>query len=264
VGDWLFILGGRDSDGTALNTVQRAHMNPDGSLGGWQTVTPALPQALYGHTAAAAGNRMYVVGGFGNDYVRSVYMAVVQGDGSLSAWQSLQSLPGGQERTNHAVAIASQNLYVLGGQQASGVLNTVWRTSIRADGTIDNWTPARALPTALYRLSVVAYNDRLYVIGGRPDANSVSRHVYSAVVASDGSLGSWRTLENILAAGRADQVTIADQSKLFVVGGTDGSNLQQTVFIYGLTADGGLAPLPSGTPLPAPRSRAASALSQSG
>ena len=262
VGNWLFILGGRNNNGAALNSVQRAHMNPDGSLGSWQTINPPLPQALYGHAAVSAGNRIYVIGGFGSDYARSVYMSAVQNDGTLSAWQSLQLLPAGQERSHQAVAVVSEYLVVLGGQQESGILNTVWRAHLRADGSLDNWVAERVLPAALYRLTAVTYNSRVYVIGGRLGSGAVSRHVYSAAAGGDGSLGSWRTLENILASGRADQATLADQAKLFVVGGTDGNTIQQTVMIFGMTADGGLTPLPSGTPLPAPRSRAASALSQ--
>lgn len=262
VGNWLFILGGRNNNGAALNSVQRAHMNPDGSLGSWQTINPPLPQALYGHAAVSAGNRIYVIGGFGSDYARSVYMSAVQNDGTLSAWQSLQSLPAGQERSHQAVAVVSEYLVVLGGQQESGILNTVWRAHLRADGSLDNWVAERVLPAALYRLTAVTYNSRVYIIGGRLGSGAVSRHVYSAAAGGDGSLGSWRTLENILASGRADQATLADQAKLFVVGGTDGNTIQQTVMIFGMAADGGLTPLPSGTPLPAPRSRAASALSQ--
>lgn len=262
VGNWLFVLGGRSPDGVPLNSVQRARINADGTLGDWQTIGPALPEVMYGHTAVTDDQRIYVIGGFGNNYLGTVFMSLVQSDGSLSAWQRLSSLPGGEERSNHSAVVIGRHLYVLGGQQEAGILSTVWRATLQTNGALDNWVSTRALPAALYRLTAVAVGSRLYAIGGRTESGSVSRNVYSALIADDGALDPWRPLSNVLSSGRADQTTIVDQAKLFVIGGTDGANLQQTVLIYGLTEDGDLAPLPAGPPLPAARSRAASAQNQ--
>ena len=55
---------------------------------------------------------------------------------------------------------------------------------------------------------------------------------------------------------------LATRGKLFVIGGTDGSQAWASVFGFEMRPDGALAPLTAGATLPAARLRAAGALSQ--
>lgn len=257
IGDWLYVIGGRAAAGEARAAVLRARINTNGTLGAWQTTTP-LPVALYSHAAAASGNRLYVVAGYSTNYERTVYMAAAAADGSLSAWQALTPLPDGQQRVTHAATVVGNQLIVSGGYFGSP-LASVWQAAIQADGSLAAWRAAPSLPSPLYRLSAAAADNALWVSGGRPTTTSVSAQVYRARLQSNGSLGSWENLGAALPEGRADHASVADQGRLFVIGGANSAAVQSTVLVFSLGA--GLTPLPAGAPLPLPRARMAAAVS---
>ncbi|MGB3220186.1 MAG: hypothetical protein WBD79_22550, partial [Anaerolineae bacterium] len=255
VGDWLYVIGGQHGV-QATASVRRARINADGSLGGWQTITP-LPVALDGHAAVAHNGRIYVMGGYQE---HNVYMAPANPDGSLGAWQTVSQLPSARYAAG-AVAL-NNTLYVLGGFDANP-LPGVWRAAIGTDGVLGAWVQDRTLPTPLYRLNAVAANNAIYVIGGRPTTATVSRKIYRAVRSSGGGLENWVEMgSDILPEARADAISLAAQGKLFVIGGTDGSQARASVFGFEMQPDGALALLTAGAALPAARFRAAGALSQ--
>ena len=96
---FVYVLGGEHYTlATSLyitNTVYYAKINPDGSLGSWQTTTP-LPQPVFGLSASAWNNTIYVAGGE-NDQAGTIinadYSARIQSDGTLSAWVPQSPLP---------------------------------------------------------------------------------------------------------------------------------------------------------------------------
>ena len=142
-------------------------------------------------------------------------------------------------------------------------LSNVWRAAIGTDGALGAWVQDRALPTPLYRLNAVAANNAIYIIGGRPTTATVSRKIYRALRSSSGALENWVEMgSDILPEARADAIGLAAQGKLFVIGGTDGSQARASVFGFEMQPDGALAPLTAGATLPAARLRAAGALSQ--
>ena len=257
-GDWLVVLGGRTAGGDPRATVYRARINANGALGAWQTTTP-LPVALYSHGAVAISNRIYVVAGYSTNYERAVYMATMAADGTLSAWQTLTPLPLGQQRVTHALTLVGNQLVVSGGYYQNP-LTSVLQATIQSNGSLGPWRTAPALPTPLYRLSASAFDNALWVNGGRPTTTSVSRQVYRARLQNNGNLEAWESLGAALPEGRADQASVADQGRLFIIGGSDGATVRANVFVFAL--DASLTPLPAGPALPAPRARMAVAVSQ--
>jgi len=263
VGNWLFVIGGRDSQGQSLTTVRRAPLNVDGSIGAWQAVATVLPKGLYGHTATVNNHHIYVMGGYANGtYERAVYVTTVNpNDGSLSGWQATVELPAGQERITHAAVASNEYIYALGGYRVSAALSSVCRARIQANGMLANWSCEQTLPSTLYRLGAVATDNAIYVVGGRRSPNDPpSRRIYRAVIQPDGSLSAWTDLGALLPEGRADAVTVEEQGRLLVIGGTtNGTISENTVYVFAL----GFRPtyLGLGPPLPAARHRAAGVFS---
>lgn len=261
VGNWLYVIGGRDNQGAPTNQIHRAPILAGGTLDEWQATT--WLKALYGHTVVATGNRIYVVGGYSGAYESAAYVAAVGADGTLSEWQQIAGLPEGERRATHAMVVANGYLYVLGGLRISDVLDTVYRAKIRADGTLDPWALTEALPTPLYRHTAAIHNGAIYIIGGRPTTTAVSRKVYRSVIQSDGSLGTWTEVgTDLLPEGRADHASFVAGDKLYVAGGTDGNAAQATVYVFQL-GDTVTRLTPDGL-LPGSRYRAAAALSPRG
>jgi hypothetical protein len=85
----------------------------------WRTL-PDLPIAVNHATAASAGGRLYVVGGYGRPqlWVRAAFVF----DGKR--WKRLAPMP--SPRGAAAATIASGKLYVLGGVAPSGLAETAF------------------------------------------------------------------------------------------------------------------------------------------
>jgi len=190
---FLYVMGGyhyNDEEGIFLtNTVYYAKINPDGSVGTWQTANP-LPRSLYGLTAAVWNGRIYVVGGTDNNYFYAdVWSAQIQTDGSLSPWVAQASFP---FAICTQAEVANGFVYVLGGYANNGatLLNNVYYSKINADGTLAGWNQTTPMPQALSYLGAVVARGWILVAGGTT-SSYVQNGVYSAPVAGDGSLGTW-------------------------------------------------------------------------
>ena len=95
VNGYVYELGGYTGSGTGTSyksLVQYAQINPDGTLGNWQTTTLCPPPTgSPGASVVTANGYIYVMGGFydtGGGAVMSsaVYYGKVNADGTVSSW----------------------------------------------------------------------------------------------------------------------------------------------------------------------------------
>lgn len=183
VGHRLYVVGGTGSAGQALSNVYFASIQANGALGTWTPVRD-LPEGRHNHSVAAYNNRLYVVGGAVGSAARgTVYYAVVNGDGSLGAWQTT-TLP--SARYDHEAAINDGRLVVLGGtENGTSSLSQVIAAPIDPNGHLGAWRNEPALPEALDRHASVTVrknnSDYLFVLGGYHD-NVVRSAVYHSDV----------------------------------------------------------------------------------
>lgn len=199
-----------------------------GFLKSW-TSTASLNSGRLGAAVVAAGNHLYVIGGWNGDYLNSVEIAAIQPDGTLSSW--LYTSPLTVKRSFHAAVVADGYLYVLGGSDSTGTLSSIERAAMRGDGSLAPWTTLSSrLTTARQGSAVVVVEGRIYIIGGSDSAMSlglardlvttdpsllgedepqrvgtaaisVLSSVEWATINADGSLGSWASTSP-LAMGR--------------------------------------------------------------
>ncbi len=126
------------------------------------------------------------------------------GGGTCSGWctSSAYALP--QARTNYAIVAYNGFLYVIGGKNSAGTpQSTVYIAKLGANGEPQLWHPTdtnkanwnywysdTAISAARSDLTAVAYNNRMYLIGGRT-ASAVVNTVEIADVTPTGQLGTW-------------------------------------------------------------------------
>jgi N-acetylneuraminic acid mutarotase len=170
----------------------------------------------------------------------------------ITDWSTTNSLAFG---VSNSVSLVTKNyVYVLGGYNGSGAINTIQRASFNSNGDLTSgWSNVGAIPVVMYSMGYAATKGRYYLIGGYSGSNSLSS-VYSSPINSDGTLGTFRT-ETSLPAERADAVCFVIKNKLYVAGGGDTNTVYQAI----INNDGTLtnwATLPnfpinfsSGTPL---------------
>lgn len=182
---FIFALGGMNDTGD-LDSVERAKINPDGTLGPWQSVA-SMPSARRFAAAVVSNNTIYVLGGSvgAAPAVATVDRATVGFDGSLS-WESAAPMTTPRDGLT-AVAIGG-HIYALGGYNGQARLNTVERASVNPDGSLASWQSESSMTQSRYQSAAVAFNDRIYVLGGLNSLFSVEQ----AEVRQDGSLGEWQ------------------------------------------------------------------------
>lgn len=211
----LYVLGG--FDGSAKATVWSADVQTDGRVAAWKNEV-ALPAARYRLAAAASGGWLYAFGG-DNGVVSqgTVYRAALEGNGRVGAWAAATALPAA--RNSHAAAAVNGRVYVAGGLGA-GVEEEVWSAAL-AGPAVGAWRTETALPSGLFRHALLATGGSLVAVGGH-DGAAAQTVLLSAALASDGTLGSWRTA-GAVPLTRFGHAAVLNGPDLFVLGGADDS-----------------------------------------
>jgi len=114
-GDWLYHVGGRDTDGGEhLETLVARH-NADGTLGPWSSTVPPeqLPDA---GAATIVGGTLYLVGG-GIDNDSWYAMLGVRAEGGLPWWGKTENP---SPRTDFTLVLVPEILLAVGGLDADG------------------------------------------------------------------------------------------------------------------------------------------------
>jgi N-acetylneuraminic acid mutarotase len=225
VNGYLFVVGGRNSGGLQ-QTVYRAAILANGALGSWQPM-PALPQPLHLHAMVKAGGGLLVIGGQRgldpDETVATVYRAAVAADGDLSNWVDLTETPLPQPLKSLGAVVVNGYLFVIGGVNDNGSQSTVYRASLKADGTLDGWTVVTPLPVPLSDHAVATAGRCIFVTGGYSNLGESSQ-VYSAAVGANGEIAGWQELANArLPQPLTGHTVTVVGGQLVVVGGNSGA-----------------------------------------
>jgi hypothetical protein len=235
-GNWLYVIGG-DTGGTdPLKTVERAAINPDGTISSFSLVSGVnLVNQRRSFTAAIVGGLLYVIGGQmggSNAYtvLNSLESASINADGSITTFGNAGTMT--SARDNHRTAILGNYLYAIGGGSTNG---SVERAPI-SSGSLGAFV---ALPTSGVN-GVTQSTPRLYCglavtgptaleVGGLGTALIPS--IDSAAVGADGTLSTFGALGGgVSIAVPADSISsIILGNRLWVFGGNGNNGLMNIV-----------------------------------
>jgi N-acetylneuraminic acid mutarotase len=242
----VYLTGGTDATNSYLGDVQyasAAYGPSDSTVGAaavWQAATPTN-LAIYGHASVVYNNYIYMIGGFGGGaYRNEIRYAPINADGTIGTWTTAANSMS-LVRFNAAAAVYGGYLYVSGGQQAAGVFaNSVEYAKINADGSIGTWTTSgNTFTTARYGHVTVAYNGKLYVVGGGDSANVALGDVkYATINTTDGSIGTWTDAAATTAERDTDGFVYG--GRLYILGGVNGTTYSNTVRYATINSDGTL------------------------
>lgn len=248
IGNYLYVVGGL-GDGSPLNSVERAVIAPDGSLGPFETVADVtLMTARQSHTSAVVGSYLYILGGLGTESLNSVERAIINADGSLGPFMAVSGVTMATARYGHTTAVAGHYIYILGGTHGNNSLQDVERATINADGSLGLFVPFSSgmLVTARSGQTITVVGNYLYVIGG-VGSNGALNSVERAPLAEDGSLGTFAAVSGVtLATGRRGHTSAVIGNYLYVLGGGSLNNVERAT----INASGSLglfAPVSSAT-----------------
>ena len=207
---YVYVIGGQNSIGSSVATVQYAKLNADGSTGAW-TTTNSLPNTRYLHSSVVANGYVYAIAGYDGSTVQStVFYAKLNSNGTTGTWQSTNSIVGA--RYLSGAVVVNGHVYMLGGFNGTSYLNSVTYAPLNGDGTTGTWvTSANTLPLLVgYYGGVGTANGYIYTFGGnnasdiRNEVNyaSVSRLKIGGVVDLVGLSG-----ENMAEGGTGGELT---------------------------------------------------------
>ncbi|HYM83861.1 MAG TPA: hypothetical protein VEY67_06900, partial [Candidatus Dormibacteraeota bacterium] len=175
--------------------------------------------------------------------------------GDLGTWRTVDAAALPEGRSAASLAVATDGLILVGGDNGSGPTNTVWKSTFDTKGQPGAWKPGAPLiePRSGALASVVG--QYIWVYGGS-DAKGATAIVQrglieAAALAANAPAGSPAPPSAVtrwavqgagspvnLPAPRTDPAGFAANGALYLVGGTDGSGPKSDVWWTTPTADG--------------------------
>lgn len=138
-------------------------------------------------------------------------------------WEMLPDMP--EPRAAFAVATFEDRIYVVGGENTTGVLDSLLRFDVRS-GT---WTRLSAKPTAVADVHAVVLGGKLYIPGGRLSEDPTD--ITDRFERYDLRAEQWDTLPE-LPEPRSGYALATLDGKIYVIGGWDGTRYRNDVFEY--------------------------------
>ncbi len=228
---YVYVIGGTTTGGVHQSTVYYAKLNPDGSIGTWQTSANSLPNLRYSASSVTANGYVYVIGGYnGTVFQNTVYYAKLNAGGNIGTWATAANVPPAVRYAAKSVT-ANGYVYVIGGyNSANAPQSTVYYAALNADGSVGAWsTNANALPAVRVFAGSVIANGHVYVLGGN-DNSSAQSTIYYAKLNANGGTGSWSTANNALPVALQQFGSVIANGYVYAIGGFTPNTLPTTTY----------------------------------
>lgn len=226
-GDYVYVMGGESLKGVytgqkderppvLLDTVERARINKDGTLGEWTLEKEKMHFPRRGGEMFVHNGWIYASGGFSGDFLNDVEKARINPDGSIGKWQEAGFI--NHERYISGYTRKGDNLYVIGGHinGPQRAMDSVETATVSSDATLTQWKETSPLYTRRFLNTALATEDHVYTFGGHNTVNLTS--VEKSAINRDGTLGKWEP-ETSLNIPRRALAAAAVGDRLYVIGG---------------------------------------------
>ena len=220
---YLYTLGGgsgeRGHENYPLDSVERAQINSDGSLGEWEVISH-MNTARRGLKAVIHHNTLYAIGGYDGQFLKSIERATLNEDGSLGEWR-MEQHESIIDRYIHSAAIHDDTLYLLGGHMrdpTKASYGDVESSRIQSDHSLSAWQIEKhGLLTPRLVAESFTLNNYLYIAGGHTGSDRLTS-VEVARIKANGELDNWR-YTTPLPIPRSAYAVATHQNHIYVLGG---------------------------------------------
>ncbi|HTM19931.1 MAG TPA: hypothetical protein VL172_05475, partial [Kofleriaceae bacterium] len=240
-GHRTYVIGGGATD-----SVEAATLADTGAVSDFTKDSATVRADRSDAGAALARDQVYVAGGRDGVDLASVEQASLARDATLGPFAAAGALTHARARAGWVVL--GDRLCAVGGDDdagSGGALASVECAPIGADGTLGAFADAGVtLNTPRSGPALAVIGSWLYVIGGSSDAATL-RGLERAAIAEDGTLGAFAAAGTLQTA-RTGATAIVLGSTLHVLGGWNGSDLEDTYESAAILAGGNLGSFATG------------------
>ena len=209
----------------------------DKSANVWDSIP--LPNPRADHTSCVVDSSLYLIGGV--ELIGGQWMTVPDVDifnTSTGQWISGTSMP--THRTTLDCVLINGKIYVIGGLQIiGGVIDYNGLKTLEVyDLSTETWSTLPDMPTKRWGLSAVAFDGKIFVVGGR---TNVQGQAYSSVEVYDSQYSIWTTITtSSMPTARYQLVVCLLNDKIYAIDGWRSSSLgpiYDTVEVYNPITD---------------------------
>lgn len=220
VGDFLYVIGAGGMVGTTTNqSIERARIEPDGSLDPFEMIDVTLFEPRQDAGAIVSGNQLYVFGGGSSSDVEA---APIHPDGTIDPFALMPGVSLVIPRYDFASAVVGDGLYLFGGNGSGEVPDVVERAPIHADGTLGTFASTGVAINDRGGLGVAVAGNDVYVIGGgRAGATGELPVLHASIDASD-TIGTSTMTSSTLDTPVYSDAVLTSSNAVYAIGGMTG------------------------------------------
>lgn len=164
--NYYYVAGGRTSVDFLgyTSSVERAHIEQDGTLGSFQQIAFTLDVPRGYHTAVVQGRRLYVIGGLttGAVFLDTVFTTPLTGT-TFPAMTQDSVLP--EDRAFMSMFVLPSSAFMFGGKDTATTYSIALQSIIAGDD-LDGWFGASVNPSGREGMALVFVGESLYALGG--------------------------------------------------------------------------------------------------
>ena len=227
VGKYIYIFGGferiNDSNIQTDNIIRyNTETNTLENLTETQNVK--LPFPLYNSTTASVGNKIYIFGGYGNDYLNTIQVFDTETN-TLENLTETQNVKLPKATQNMASAVIGSKIYLIGGITSDGLAGTFYVFNTLSH-TIEQ------LNTTMYARrshSCSVFGNNIYIFGGYTGTSTSVR--VKDILVFDTIEATLKTASATLYEKTADCVSYTIGNKIYIFGGTGTKSNGNTYYL---------------------------------
>ena len=242
LGTQILYIGGSDGK-TATASVYVARTVGTGNFDKWAD-GPPLPAPRADASVIYVAGSIYVMGGTDASGAPTDTVFVLSPNtltGDLGSWTTSDILKLPAPRTATAAAVTPDGLLLIGGRDASGPVNTTWKTLLNNTGGLSAWKVEAPLIAPQADATAVLVGDYLWLYGGS-DANgpvgAVQRGEFGKEALEglpanpdEGKLFRWGVSNSMnLPVARTNASGWGANGAIYLAGGNDGSGPKPEVY----------------------------------
>jgi len=196
------------NSGIENSIVQYATINTDGTLSSWAKTTSLPEKNMHGHTMMYYDQYVYII-----SPSRNIYSSKILPDKTLDQWIETTSAP---LKNNHFNSFIDKGYIYLQCEE------NFYFAKLNK-GIVEQWKPMPSLPFIKYDTYAGAYNNKIYIIGGKNFRGDLTDSIHYASM-----LPKWEKKEDI-------EMPVSNYSfstfnnRIYIIGGIDANGTSKKI-----------------------------------